>query len=66
MDDLAMLKTAGFSTTGVVIALLVYKVLKMMNGKKFVSNCCSRKMEVGFQVAEMTPTTENPLVIVRP
>lgn len=68
MDDLTLLKSAGFSTTGVLIALLVYRVLKTMNGKKFVSSCCGKKTEIGFQVAEMTPpaTTQNPLVIVRP
>ncbi len=75
MNDLDMLKTAGLSTTGLAILLLAYRVLKTLNGKKLTSRCCDRKMEVGFQVGDMsnTPkveTTENPMnkpvIVVQP
>lgn len=65
MDDLSLLKMAGFSTTGITIVFLVYRVFKTILGKKLVSSCCGRKMEIGIDVAPMTPIThqENPMRI---
>ena len=55
MDDLDMLKTAGLSTSGLAIILIVYRVLKTMKGKRLVSSCCGKKLEIGVDVEEMTP-----------
>ena len=50
-----MLKTAGLSTSGLAIILIVYRVLKTMKGKRLVSSCCGKKLEMGVDVEEMTP-----------
>ena len=55
MDDTSILKTAGFSTTGMAIVIIVYKLLKTIQGKRLVSSCCGRKMEMSMNVEEMTP-----------
>ena len=55
MDDTDLLKMAGLSTSGMAILLIVWRVLKSVQGKKFVSTCCGRKGEVGVDVVAMTP-----------
>jgi hypothetical protein len=65
MDDADILKMSGISASGVAIVLLIYRVLKIINGKKIRSRCCGRTMEVGVEVGEMTPqltdkTLKNP------
>lgn len=65
MDDTDILKMSGFSASGIAIVLLVYRILKHINGKKIRSRCCGRTMEVGVEVGDMTPkltdkTPENP------
>ena len=63
MDDLTLLKSAGVSTTTIVIVFAIYKLFKSVLGKKLVSSCCGRKMEVGIDVKPMTP---NPMHVVVP
>jgi len=53
------LKMAGLSTTGVILVLAAYRILKSLRGKKFVSSCCGRKGEMGFDVQEITPTSSS-------
>jgi hypothetical protein len=68
MDDADLLKTAGFSTTGMAIVLIVYRIFKSIRGKRFVSSCCGKKLEVGMNVEEMTPKSiviDNPLPLKR-
>jgi len=55
MDDTDLLKMAGLSTSGMAILLIVWRVLKSVQGKKFVSTCCGRKGEMGVDVVAMTP-----------
>ena len=55
MDDPTMLASAGLSTTGVALLLIAYRVLKSVKGKKLVSSCCGRKLEMGVDVQNMTP-----------
>lgn len=55
MEDTDLLKAAGFSTTGMAIVLVVYRILKSVKGKRFVSSCCGKKLEMGMDVEEMTP-----------
>jgi hypothetical protein len=65
MDD-NLLMSAGLSTTGVAIILIVYRLLKSIQGKKLVSNCCGRKIELGMDVQEMTPkevVIQNPMKV---
>lgn len=69
MEEADLLKMAGLSTSGVAMILVVYRVLKSVKGKKFISSCCGRKVDVGFDVREMTPKQEividNPVVAHR-
>jgi hypothetical protein len=66
MDDAEILKMSGISASGVAIVLLVYRVLKTINGKKIRSRCCGRTMEVGVEVGDLTPkpleVKVNPMV----
>lgn len=65
------LMNAGLSTTGVAILLIVYRLFKSVQGKKLVSSCCGKKMEMGMDVVPMTPqhlaipVQENPLQLRR-
>jgi hypothetical protein len=68
MEDTDLLKMAGVSTSGLAIILIVYRVLKSVKGKKLVSSCCGRRMEMGMNVEEMTPkavVVENPISLRR-
>jgi hypothetical protein len=58
--DTDLLTTAGLSTTGVALLLIIYRLLKSIQGKKLVSSCCGKKIEVGVDVQPMTPI-QNPL-----
>lgn len=68
MNILDLLASAGVTTTGVAILLLVYRLFKSIQGKKLISSCCGKKVEVGFQVAEMTPQphAKDEFVVVNP
>ena len=57
---------AGFSTVGVAVLLIVYKVLKTAMGKKCISSCCGRRMEAGFDIGTMTPSSATVVPIVVP
>lgn len=65
MDETELFKMAGLSTTGVAILLIVYRVLKSIRGKKLVSSCCGKRMEVGIDVGNMTPhdVIINPMIV---
>lgn len=66
MEETDLLKMAGFSTSGVAILLIVYRFLKTIIGKKIVSSCCGRRLDVGINVEEMTPKQPNEIVISNP
>lgn len=56
MEDTDLLKMSGFSAGSVAIILLFYRFLKSVVGKRFISHCCGKKMEVGLDVKEnITP-----------
>ena len=65
MDDTDLLKVSGFSASTIAIVLLIYKFLKSIMGKKLISSCCGRKIEVGVAVAEMTPTPDDCKIEIR-
>lgn len=54
MDDV-LLMNAGLTTSGVALVLIAYRFFKSIQGKKLVSSCCGRRMEVGVDVVPMTP-----------
>jgi len=54
------LATAGLSTGSIVAIGLAYKIWKSIKGKKFVSDCCGLKGEVGVDVRDMSPAEEKP------
>ena len=62
MDDADLLKVSGLSATSIAIILILYRIIKMAMGKKLVSSCCGRKLEVGVAVAEMTPKAEDTTI----
>jgi hypothetical protein len=66
MDDSDLLKLSGVSGGTVAIILLVYKILKSVIGKKLVSNCCGKKLEVGLDVQATTPQADVCLEIKNP
>ena len=51
MDD-SWLMNLGMSSTGVAVVLILYRILKWANKKKFVSDCCGKKMEMSVAVVE--------------
>lgn len=55
METADLLKMAGFSTSGMAVLLIVWRVFKAVQGKKLVSNCCGRRAEVGVDIVSMTP-----------
>ena len=61
MDEL---RVAGFSTTGIAILLILYRVFKTLQGKRLVSSCCGHTGAVGFQVENMTPKHDEVIVMV--
>lgn len=64
MDETDLLKMAGLSSSGMAIVLIIYRVLKSVKGKKFISSCCGKKLEVGVDIGTMTPkeiVIENPM-----
>ena len=64
MDDAELFKMSGASAGTIAIVLLAYRIFKSVLGKRLVSNCCGRKMEVGIDIKDATtPVAVNPLVI---
>lgn len=51
---------AGITSSMVALILLVWRVLKTASGKKIVSDCCGKKVSVGFKIQEMN---QSPIVV---
>jgi len=49
------LTQVGLSSSGVAVVLIVYHIIKAIIGKKFVSDCCGRKTEIGLSIENMSP-----------
>ena len=62
MDTTDLFKMAGLSTSGVALILIAYRVLKSVMGKRLVSSCCGKKMDIGVDIQPMTPK-EEPVVV---
>ena len=61
-----LLKMSGVSAGSIAIVLLIYRILKSMKGKRFISVCCQQKMDVGFDVGTVeTPKEQNnPMIVI--
>ena len=56
---------SGVSAGSIAILLLLYRILKELKGKRFISVCCQRKIDIGFDVGtvETPKQTNNPMII---
>lgn len=62
MDE-ELLKMSGASAGTIAIVLVVYKILKGVLGKRLVSNCCGKKLEVGLEVKDSIPTPKEEVCL---
>ena len=49
---------AGFSTGGIGLAYVTYRLLKAMCGKRLVSDCCTHRFSVGMRIEESVATPD--------
>lgn len=66
MDEVDLFKMSGASAGTIAVILLIYRIGKSLMGKRLISNCCGRKMEVGIDVKDTASPVSNPLVIRQP
>ena len=66
MEDSELFKMSGASAGTIAVILLLYKLLKGAVGKKLISNCCGRKIEVGLDIQATTPKEDIALEIKNP
>lgn len=69
MEGSDLLAMSGLSAGTITIVLIVYRTLKYLKGKRFVSSCCGHKGDIGFDVKDMAPspthgTSENKIQVV--
>ena len=66
MDETELLKMSGFSAGSIAIVLLVYRILKSVKGKRFISVCCQRKVDIGFDIGNVETPKEhkNPMIVI--
>jgi hypothetical protein len=62
MDE-ELLKMSGASAGTIAIVLVVYKILKSALGKRLISNCCGRKIEVGLDIKDSVPTPKDEVCL---
>jgi len=58
--DASLLASAGVSSSSIVVLYILYRVFQTIKGRKLVSNCCGKKMEVGVDVRDMEVTPIDP------
>lgn len=61
MDE-ELLKMSGASAGSVAILLLLYKILKQAVGKRYISNCCGHKAEIGLDIRDVVVTPKENVV----
>lgn len=57
----SVLQTSGLSAGTIVVILIIYRLLKSIEGKRFVSRCCGKKAEVGFEIKNMETPPANDI-----
>jgi hypothetical protein len=65
MDE-DLLKMSGVSAGSIAVLLLIYRILKELKGKRFISVCCQRKIDIGFDVGTVVTPKEqnNPMIVI--
>lgn len=63
MDDAQLFKMSGASAGTIAIILIIYRVLKSIQGKRLISNCCGKKLEVGIEIKDSVPTPKEETCI---
>ena len=59
--DANLLASAGVSSSSIIGLYVAYKLFQSIKGRKLVSDCCGKKLELGVDVREMVVTpTEHP------
>lgn len=67
MDTAELFKMSGASAGTIAIVLLLYKLFKSVLGKRFISTCCGKKLEVGIDVRQgLTPREERVEIKINP
>lgn len=66
MEETDLLKLSGLSAGSITIILLIYRILKSVKGKRFISVCCQRKMDIGFDIGTVETPREhkNPMIVI--
>jgi hypothetical protein len=59
--ETTLLQQSGMSAGLIAILLIMYRVLKSVNGNRIVSSCCGKKTELGFVIEPITPQAQAPL-----
>mgnify|MGYP003660657072 CR=1 FL=1 len=59
--DVASLQTAGLSSGSIVVLFILYRLWAASVGRRIVSDCCGRRLEVGVAVRDMPTTPETNL-----
>ena len=52
--ELDILQQFGVTGSSLAIILIIYKLFKHFKGNVLVSKCCGKKVEVGFDVKQMS------------
>lgn len=52
--ELEILQQFGITGSSLAIVLIIYKLFKHFKGHMLISKCCGRKVEVGFDVRDMS------------
>ena len=63
MEESDILKLSGASAGTVAIVLLVYRILKSLVGKRFISTCCGRKEEFSLDIRDTKTPPPDPVRI---
>jgi hypothetical protein len=53
-----LLQQSGMSAGLIAILLIVYRILKSVNGNRMVSSCCGKRTELGFVIEPITPQAQ--------
>ena len=65
MEEVDLFKMSGASAGTIAIILLIYKIGKSILGKRLVSNCCGKKMEVGVDVKGATTPVDDVKIEIK-
>ena len=64
--DVASLQTAGLSSGTLAVLFILYRAWGAAVGRRLISDCCGRRVEVGVDVRDMAATPTEPIKIKTP